>query len=84
MKENGNKPFSKDKFLKQFRKHLEALCKAKNILYDKNLRNAKGNLRIFDSFKFKNESAGRNADAADSSATSKQEKVATKTAYKDN
>lgn len=51
--ENGGKPFSKDRFAKQFRKHLESECKIKNIYYDKNLRDSVGNNRIFNVFKWR-------------------------------
>jgi P4 family phage/plasmid primase-like protien len=51
--ENGNRPFSKDKFIKQFRKYIDAGCKLRGVFYDKDLRSKSGDERIFNVFKWR-------------------------------
>lgn len=51
--ENGNRPFSKDKFMKQFRSLVKSACDQKGIFYDPNLRNSSRDVRVMDVVKFK-------------------------------
>lgn len=56
--ENGNRPYSKDKFFKRLRKLLEDKCAELKVDYDKNRRSPSGNERVFDCFKWKNQLTG--------------------------
>lgn len=77
-KADGNRSFSKDKFMKQFRKHLAKECEKNSVHYDPALRDASGSIRVFDSFKWRRQNAVRKSDSSDSSGQHSLEQLSDK------
>jgi hypothetical protein len=60
---NGNRPYSKDKFSKRFRKILSDRCAELNIDWDPKQRDLTGNNRIYTCVSFKNPLTPLTADS---------------------
>lgn len=69
MADNGNRPCSKNRFIKAFRRLISQGCKEKKIFYDPDLRSRSGNSRVFNVFKYKR------SDRSDSFLTAEKVKV---------
>ena len=64
--DNGNRPFSKDKFSKMIRKYIQMECRANGINYDQNLKSKDQKTRLYDAVFFRNEKSLLH-DSSDSS-----------------
>lgn len=81
MNANGNRPFSKDKFSKQFRKYLESVCGERGITYDPGAKDSTRTIRVFNIVKFTRIRAGASIIFKDSSDSLKKSAVPKKLSY---
>lgn len=56
MEKNGNRPYSRDRFQKQFRKMIAQECSSKRVFYDPKLRDKSGDFAMFNVFKYRKKS----------------------------